>query len=143
VTLKADMAADLTGLFLDTGEFAEDASYYPNGTAIGATTSFAVKAVPGDVTEAFLATVSGEADQRIAQFVASLAVLRAGMATVEGTARDPRRGDYLTVASGAYAGTWVVATFALDLGGGATLTCRYEQRNQIAGVGVIGQAGGG
>ncbi len=142
MTLKSDMAADLTSLFLDTNEFAEDVTYYPNGTPLTATVSFALKAVPGDVAEAFLATASGEADQRLAQFTAVLSLIQAGILVVEGTSRDPRRGDYLVVASGAYAGTWVVTGIALDLGGGATLSCRFEQRNQVAGAGVV-QSGGG
>jgi hypothetical protein len=141
MTLKSQMAADLTALFLNTDEFAESTTYTPNGTAIGATTTFSLNVVPGDIDPAFLPTVSGEQDQRTAQFVAVLSLVQAGIATVEGSSRDPRRGDSLVIASGAYAGTWIVERQWADLGGGVALFVRQAVRNQIAGAGVIGTGG--
>ena len=137
MTLKSDMAADLTALFLNTDEFADTASYTPNGAA----TSFSVTLVPGDIDESFLPTESGEADRRMAPFVGVLSLLRAGILAIEGTVRDPRRLDSFVIASGAYAGTWVVERYAADLGGGVTLYARYEQRHQVAAEGLIGSGG--
>ncbi len=144
MTLKTDMAADLTALFMDTDEFADTAAYTPNGTpTVPATTTFSLAVVPGDVDPAYLPTVSGQAEQRTAQFIAVLSLIRAGILVVEGTARDPRRGDSLVFASGAYSGTWVVERFWSDLGGGVTLYCVAAVRNQVAGDGVIESGGGG
>jgi hypothetical protein len=138
MTLKTDMAADLTAIFLNTGEFADTATYTPNGAA----SSFTVTLVPGDIDESFLPTPSGEADRRMAQFTGVLSLLRAGILGIEGTVRDPRRLDSFVIASGAYAGTWVVERYSADLGGGVLLYARYEQRHQVAGTGVVSGSGG-
>jgi hypothetical protein len=143
VTLKTQMAADLTALFLNTDEFADAATYTPNGTAISATTTFSLNLVPGDVDPSFLPTVSGQQEQRAAQFVAVLSLVQAGILVVEGTSRDPRRGDSFVIASGAYDGTWLIERVWADIGGGVTFFARQALRNQIAGVGLIEQGGGG
>lgn len=138
MTLKANMAADLTALFLNTDEFADTGTYTPNGAATG----FAVTLVPGDVDESFLPTPSGEADRRMAAFTGVLSLLRAGILGIEGTVRDPRRLDSFAIATGAYAGTWVVERYSADLGGGVILYARYEQRHQVAAEGVVSGSGG-
>jgi hypothetical protein len=138
MTLKTDMAADLTAIFLNTDEFADTATYTPNGAASG----FSVTLLPGDIDESFLPTASGEADRRMAPFTGVLSLLRAGILAIEGTVRDPRRLDSFVIASGAYAGTWVVERYSADLGGGVILYARYEQRHQVAGDGVLAGGGG-
>lgn len=137
MTLKTQMAADLTALFLNTAEFADTATYTPNGAASG----FSVTLVPGDVDESFLPTASGEADRRMAQFIGVLSLIRTGILAIEGTVRDPRRLDSFVIASGAYAGTWVVERYAADLGGGVSLWARYEQHHQVAASGTLGTSG--
>lgn len=138
MTLKTDMAADLSDVFLNTDEFADTATYTPNG----ASTTFSATLVPGDVEESMLPAPSGEADRRLVQFTGSLALLRAGILVVEGTVRDPRRLDSFVIASGACAGTWVVERVSPDLGGGVILFSRYEQHHQIAAEGVVTTGGG-
>lgn len=141
MTFKDDMAADLAAVMINTSDFAEAVTYTPNGTAVGVPTTFALDAVPGDIEPAFLATTSGEAEQRLAQFVAVRTAVRAGILTIEGTVRDPRRGDRLTVAAGGYAGTWTIERMWADLGGAVVLFGRFEVHNQFSGDGMIARGG--
>ncbi len=138
MTLKTQMAADLTALFLNTDEFADTGTYTPNGAASG----FSVTLAPGDIDESFLPTPSGQADRRMAAFTGVLSLIRAGILVIEGTVRDPRRLDSFVISSGPYAGTWVVERYSADLGGGVILYARFEQHDQIAAEGVVSGGGG-
>jgi hypothetical protein len=137
MTLKTQMAADVAAVFLETTEFAETATYTPNGAVSG----FSCAVVPNDVDPGFGTTPSGIADRRLCPFFASLAALRAGILGIELAVRDPLRLDTLTFASGAYAGIWIVERFAADGEDGVTLYAHQDVRHQVAGAGVIGASG--
>lgn len=137
MTLKDQMADDVDRVFLSTDDFAAAATYVPDTED---TDGFAVDLVEGDVDEQFVATDSGIAEQRRAQFSGSLAVIRAGIAVLEGSARDPRRGDRLVFTTGSAAGTWSIERHAPDLGGGVVLFARLETRFASGGQGAMGSA---
>lgn len=134
MTLKADMAADVAALFLNTDDFAESVTFTPNGAASG----FTCSVVPGDVDAGFGAAPSGQADRRLCPFFASLAALRAGILGIELAVRDPTRLDTITFASGAFAGTWIVERCVPDADDGVMVYARLDDHFEIAAPGVMG-----
>lgn len=138
MTFRDDMATDLSEVFLDTDDFAETAAFMP----AEALTSFACTVTPGDVEQGFVDVHSGTANQLRALFVGIRATLRTGIAAIEaGVARDPRRGDRLVFASGAYIGTWFIERVSVDNGGAISMYGRCETRHEVAGD-VAGEGGG-
>lgn len=119
MTLKDQMASDLTDVFLNTDDFADDATFVVKGGKIG----FAVKAVFGDVSPGFFQVDGGQEDRRPVAVTVNRTVVRAGINGITGTTRDPVKGDALEVSSGANAGNWTVMTVIPDVGDAYTLNC--------------------
>lgn len=105
MTLKDQMANDLTDVFLNTDDFADDATYFVKGSTVA---GFPCTLVIGDPQPGFVQIDGGQEDRRPATAVAQRSALRTGIEAITGVARDPVKGDYLTIATGAYAGTWTV-----------------------------------
>lgn len=134
MSLKTDMADDLTTVFLDVNDHADACTYYPDGDNTG----FAATLVMGPSSEAFIVQPrrNGIDDQTRADGFGSLAALRTGILARLGTVRDPRHGDRLTFASGAYAGTWLVQRVSPDGADGMLLGLQRDQVNTDAGADV-------
>lgn len=133
MTLRDQMAADLSRVFLNVDEFAEAALFYP---AAGAS-SFSITLAPADPSDAFAVATAGVDEQRDVQATGRLSLIRAGILAIEGTVRDPARGDLVVFASGVYAGTWVMRSFAADVGDGVVLNLHYEAHHNIAAKGAV------
>jgi len=113
MTLKDQMADDADAIFLNTDEFADDATFTPKGEAAG----FACKVVMGDPQPGYVQIDGGQEDRRAAVAMLSRATVRDGIFAMCGNDRDPIKGDTLTVDSGAYAGAWFVSSSQGDDGG--------------------------
>lgn len=138
MTFKTDMAADVLAVFLEEDDFAEAATFMPQESLTG----FACVVTPGDIEEGFPEVGSGRANQLRAPFVGDRAALRTAIGVIEaGVPRDPRRGDRLVFASGAYLGTWMLERVANDVGGAITMFGRCETRNEVSGD-IGGESGG-
>jgi len=118
MTFKADLAEDLR-LVLNASEIDEAATYYPVDSA----SSFAVRVARGDIQTGSAQFDQGIEHTRTCEAVLIRAVVRAGIETIEGTARDPKRGDRLvfTEDSDPTRSWYVSAPGAIDVGGGVTV----------------------
>lgn len=106
-------------IFLDTEGFGQAALYAP--TDSGGST-FAVVVVVGDPVMSEGQQDFGIEVRRVATLYVQKSVVLAGIFGITGTSRDTRRGDSITIASGADAGTWLLqGPPAEDLGDGANL----------------------
>lgn len=130
-TLKEQMIADVTNVFLNTGEFAEDVTYTPEGAASG----FAAVVCCGDIVDQVILMETGQNDQRRMQVLGLLSALVTGIGTVTGTPANPRKGDHVLFAQGiaspGLVGLWTVESSAEDNGGGVTMWLRYEKRQVL------------
>lgn len=91
MTLRDQLDDDLS-VFLNTDDFAEAAKFQPRGVAPG----FDIVVLRGDAQP----NVSGDpvrGPSQVVRLLADLAVIRAGIAALEGTARDPVEGDRVVV----------------------------------------------
>jgi len=132
MTLKQQMAADITSVFLNLGEFAENCTYYPNGQATG----FAAILCLGDLADQVVMADNGEIDRRRMLALGSLPALVAGIETITSNPRNPRRGDWILFAAPAdqsVLGTWTVESANPDNGGGVNIQLVKENR-QVAGA---------
>ena len=124
MSFQDDLAADVANVFGNAEEFGQTASYRPRGAA----TTFNLIVTFGDPDESVQQMQAGQSVDRVVRAMVSLAVVRAGIAVIEVTARDPGRGDLFTIASGADAGTWVVQDAVPDLGGAVQLTVSFDRQ---------------
>lgn len=132
MTLKQQMAADITNVFLNVGEFGENVTYFPNGQASG----FAAIVCCGDVSDQVMVVDQGENDRQRMMVLGLLATLVSGIQTITGNLRNPRRGDWIQFVSGAsdpsLVGTWTIESANVDNGGGVNMQLVKEHR-QVAG----------
>lgn len=118
MTFKADLAEDLRQV-LNASEIDEAATYYPVDSADG----FAVRVVRGDIQTGSAQFDQGTEHTRTCEAVLIRSVVRAGIEVIEGTARDPKRGDRLTFDDDDEdARSWYIAApGAIDVGGAVTV----------------------
>jgi hypothetical protein len=119
MSLKDQMAADMTDVFLNVDEFADSARF----TVKGVTDTFVVLVVIGDPTPGFLSIDGGQEQKRPVAIYARQTALRTGISGITGVARDPIKGDSLIIDTGAYAGTWIVQTAQPDDGDAMLMQC--------------------
>lgn len=124
MSFKDLMAADLA-MLLAADEHDEAATY---GTDGGAT--FACRVVVGDAMPDVVAGMGVSDLQAQVTVLAMDTVIRTGIATAEGTARDPRPGETITVGAAVY----VIETWDTDAGGGLTLRCRRSDGAVVGGA---------
>lgn len=127
MTFQDDMADDVTNVFLNTSEFAVSSTYYPASDATG----FALTVFPGDADPNAIQIMEGQEINRTARFLCKRTSVRTGIAARLGTARDPLRGDTITIASGADAGSWRVQTVTPDIGDAVQLDCRLAEKRSV------------
>jgi hypothetical protein len=133
MTLKDQMQGDITRVFLNTNEFADSATFTPkNPSAAG----FACIVQIGDPAPQMVQIATGVEDRRPAEALASRTALRAGILASISVARDPMRGDFLTVPSGAYVGVWEVSTVHSDQGDGMVLALVWSKHYAPGGQGA-------
>jgi hypothetical protein len=109
MTFQTQLVADMAAIFIN--EWAISATLRTRGATTGGST---VSVVISDPDPSIVGMSSGIEDRREAQIV----LLSSTVATV--LSRSLERGDQVIVASGAYAGTWIVTRAQADLGGGTT-----------------------
>ena len=135
MNLESLMADDCTRVLLNTDDHAQTFTFYAAGSATGTTVSL----IMGPSTEAFIVQDRQVDDERRAEAFGSLAALRTAISQQLGAAnvRDPARGDRVTRATGAYAGTWYVKRVAADNGDGITLALSNDDAFADAGEGSM------
>lgn len=133
MSLSSIMAADVSAVFLNTDDFGQAATFL----ALNGATAFACTVMPTDPNPSMVQISEGTESRRESRFLASLSVLRAGILADLGTARDPGRGDAVTIASGADAGTWVVRTISADTGDGVVMDCILSDMHSLYGAGAV------
>ena len=117
-------------------DFAEAATLVPD-TQGEAGVGFPVVVVFTDPTVTpGVIEIGDEVQDRRAECLGVLSVIRAGFLAAEGAARDPRRGDFLRIADGAHAGTWTITEPIPDIGDGVVLKLRDQQLVAAAANGV-------
>lgn len=118
MSFKSDLAEDLRQV-LNASEIDEAATYYP----VDSVTGFAVRVTRGDITTGSAQFDQGTEHTRTCEAVLIRSVVRVGIASVEGTARDPKRGDRLRFDEDdeASADWFVSAPGAVDVGGAVTV----------------------
>ncbi len=118
MTFKSQMAEDLAAV-LNSAEFDEPAEYYPGDS----TSHFTVRIVRGDIQTGAAQFEQGTEHTRACEAILIRSVIRAGIAVIESTARDPKRGDRITFTDDSDATSeWSVASVgAVDVGGGITV----------------------
>ncbi len=123
MTFKENLAEDLRQV-LNADEVDEPAEYYPVGSA----TSFTVRAVRGDIQTGSATFDQGTEHTRSCDATLIRSVIRAGIAVIEGTARDPKRGDKLcfTDDDEATASWFIAGPGQIDVGGGVTVTLQSD-----------------
>jgi len=109
VTFQSQLAADFTAIFM--AEWGISATLRARGATTGGTT---VTVVISDPEPGIVSMSSGVEDRREAQIV----LLSSAISTA--LSRALERGDQVIIASGAYAGTWIVGRCQADIGGGTT-----------------------
>lgn len=120
--------ADLAAVFLNTSEFAESATFLPDGKEGG----FELDVVMGDVDQEFIEAETGVAQDRQAQALVSRAVVLAG------AHRMPRKGDRLCFpADAAYAGEWTVMQAEDDNLGGVLMRVRQARPFNAGGKNTV------
>ncbi len=120
MTLKDLMADDLTSVFLNTDEFADDVRFQVKGPD---NFSFALVAIIGDPAPTFVQIDGGQEDRRPVTVMAKRSSIRTGINSITGIARDPIKGDAIVVESGTYQGTWTVNTAQPDDGDAMIMQC--------------------
>lgn len=134
MTFKADLAEDLRQV-LNAEQFDEAATYYPKGSATG----FAVRVVRGDITTGSAGFDQGTEQTRSCEAVLIRSVVRAGIETLDGAERDPRKGDKLvfTEDDDPTAEWFVQGPGATDAGGGVTVQLVSDTFGNPAGRGAV------
>ena len=136
MTLKAQMAADLGTVFLNTDEFAETGTYQP----LDAPGTFSLTVVPGDDSPSAKQGDGGQSQTGRITAVASWASFEAGMLAVDRADQGPSRGDQFVIPSPSpLVGTWALDTWATDTGGGLTMVFI---RSDWFTIGAAGARGG-
>lgn len=132
MTFKADLAEDLR-LILTSSEIDEAASYFPRDSV----TSFACRVIRGDILTGAAGFDQGTEHTRTTQAVLLRSVIRSGTATLEGSARDPQRGDRIrfTEDDEATAEWYVAAVGAVDVGGGIAVQLEQNDYGNPGGQG--------
>jgi hypothetical protein len=92
MTLRDQMNADLSEVFLNTDDHAEAATYLPRGVAPG----FPCVVLRSDAPPGMGGDPAWGSSAQV-RLLADLTVLRAGILAQEGVARDPAEGDRLTL----------------------------------------------
>jgi hypothetical protein len=125
MTLREQMAADVTDVFLSTDDFAVAGKIYADGAGDG----LPVTLMPGEP----VAEVESEADlgliihRRQQQFLGALAALRTAL-----SARNPRRGDTLgAMTDQGLAGTWTILRVVIDDADGCTMHCVLAEPAEV------------
>lgn len=131
-TLREQMAADVSDVFLDTDDFALTGKIYADGAGAGV----ACTLMPGDP----VAEVETEEDLGVAihrqqqQFLGSLAALRTAIGG--DPLRNPRRGDTLgSMSDQGLAGTWTILRVVIDDTDGCTMHCVLANPTEVLGKG--------
>lgn len=121
MTFKSACATDVQTVFLNVDEMAEQVDFHPDAGS----TSFTAVVAFGDPPPSLVAANGGMVQTRVAQVLGFLANIQAGTQTVTGTARGPRLGDTIVVASGENAGTWTIESAIPDAMGGVLMTASH------------------
>lgn len=117
MTFKEDLAEDLRQT-LNASEIDEAATYYPADDDTG----FAVRAVRGDIQTGSAQFEQGTEHTRTCEAILLRSVVRAGIEVIDGTARDPMRGDIITFDDDDDDREWFIAgPGAVDVGGAVTV----------------------
>jgi hypothetical protein len=127
-SLKSIMSDDISTVILNTDDFAELANYQPDGSV----TTFPIIIAIGDVTDQMISIATGRADQQEISATGKLSVMRAGIATIEGSERPPQPGDVIIIPSGAQAGVWTIVNVSVDGGDGAVMRLRFENHYDLS-----------
>lgn len=136
MNLKQQMAADISAVFLNLGEFAENCTYYPNGGATG----FAAIVALGDIADQVVMADNGELERRRMMALGLLAALVSGIGTITANPRNPRRGDWILFVAPAdqsILGTWTIESANPDNGGGVNIQLVKENRQAAGAKGVM------
>ena len=129
MSLATQMVSDMA-LFLSVDDFAVAATYQPQEASAGA---FAITAVPGDGAPGLNSFPGGTGQDAPTIFAMQrsvvIAALTASLAAISAAARNPMRGDLITIAAGQQAGTYVVETWQSDIGDGLMISAvRSDQQ---------------
>ena len=135
MSLASLMARDVSAILLRVGEGAEAGTFVPAEQG-DAGVGFPCTLRLGTDTTGIVVEDHGENDNRRDDALGDLEVIRAGIATATGTARDPRRGDVWRCPSGGHAGTWVVDDCTPHGQGAVTLRLRLEKSLALSAPGV-------
>jgi hypothetical protein len=109
MTFQSQLVADMASIFIN--EWAISATLRARGATTGGTT---VSLVIGDPAPQLVAISAGIEDRREASIVIASSVALAALTRVL------ERGDQVIVASGAYAGTWIISSCQTDIAGATT-----------------------
>jgi hypothetical protein len=129
MTVLTDMAADLARI-LSSNEFDESGTYYPKGFATG----FTARLIRGDVTTNSANFDQGVEATRTCSATLARASTRTAIAAIVGTARDPKRGDKITLSDGDW---YVAGPDAMDVGDGVNISLERDDYSQAAGTGAV------
>lgn len=128
MSFQSQMAEDL-GLLLNASEFDEAGTYTGRTAASG----FAVRVVRGDIQTGAAPIDQGTEHSRNCQAMLIRSVIQAGLLSTESVARDPLRGDKLTLTDGVW---YVAAVGAIDVGGGVSVSLQRDDFGAPAGTGA-------
>lgn len=137
MTFKSQALADISSVWLNTAELGENAAYQPEGF----TGTFPLILCLGDIDDTMVSLSDGEIDQKRMPAFGLLSIITAGIQAITGIASAPRKGDAVTFASSASAAiastVWTVERHLEDEAGGVTIWLRRENRQSLAGAGVV------
>ena len=129
MSLKTQMATDLSAVFMNTDDFAEAVTYQPQEAG---SPSFAAVGAPGDGAPGASGFPGGTGQDTPIPFVLQYAVFMADLTTslaaIGANPRNPMRGDLITIASGPQAGIYTVETWQADGGDGLTINAVFSQQ---------------
>lgn len=117
MTLKDLMRDDITNVFHNTSEFADNCRFVVKGGDVG----FAAIILFADPNPNHLEIDGTQEDHRSAEAMLSRVAIRTGISTIEGKERDPIKGDALEVLAGPYLGIWTIQSIYNDDGDGITV----------------------
>lgn len=132
MSLAALIARDVSAILLRHSDGAEAGTYIPaeqGESGVG----FACTLRLGTDTTGIVVEDNGENDNRRDGALGDLALIRAGIATATGTARDPRRGDFWR---GSSTGLWVIDDVPSRGLGAVSLSLRQEKILALSAPGV-------
>ena len=135
MSLASLMARDVSAILLRPADGAEVGTFLPEEQGESGT-GFPCTLRLGTDTTGIVVEDHGELDNRRDDALGDLSLIRAGLATLLGTARDPRRGDMWRCPSGGHAGLWAVDDLTAHGQGAVTFRLRMEKTVALAAPGV-------